>query len=119
MRNLSDIKDEEALLVFGDLIDPACEIMLDAEIKAAAEANKVLEVTKLIFKNHSKSMMQILATLDGVPVSDYHCDLKTVPLLLAQILADKEIVSFFASLASQGPVNAIGSATANTEADAT
>lgn len=97
---LSEYKDEAALELLADLIEPASAIFADEEIKAAYEKkeSKAAMIGKAI-KRHKPEVMRILAALDGVPVEEYHCNILTLPVKLLQILNDPDLTDFFSSAA--------------------
>ena len=94
---LSDYKDEDALDLLADIIDPATEIIADDEIRKAVRTESKLAVIKIILKNHKRAVMEILAAMDGVPVEDYHVKVWTLPTKLLEIMNDKELMDFFTS----------------------
>lgn len=97
MKKLSEYKNEEALELLADLMEPVSLIFADAEVvKSFSTKNKLL-VAKDIIKRHTHETFQILAILDGVPIEDYECSLFTLPLKLLDILNDAELQSFFKS----------------------
>lgn len=111
---LSDYKDEEALDLLVELIEPAAEIFSDKEIAELMRNNGTpTSAVKLAIKNHKKSVIQILATLEGVPVEQYHCNIFTLPIALLDILNDKDLMNFFSSQGQTTVVNSSGSATEN------
>ena len=115
---LSDYKDDEALDLLVELIDPAAEIFSDVEIANILRNNQpAIKAVKIAIKNHKKAVIQILATLDGVDVKDYHCNVLTLPMTLLNILNDKELMNFFASQGQNGDAMNSGSATESTEAN--
>ena len=114
---LSDYKDEEALDLLVELIEPAADIFSDKEIAELIRNNgKPMAAVKLAIKNHKKSVIQILATLEGVPVEEYHCNIFTLPIALLNLLNDKDLMNFFSSQGQMTDVNSSGSATETTEA---
>lgn len=111
---LSDYKDEEALDLLVELIEPAAEIFSDKEIAELIRNNgKPMQAVKLAIKNHKKSVIQILAALEGVPVEEYHCNIFTLPIALLNLLNDKDLMSFFLSQGQTMVENSSGSATEN------
>lgn len=95
MRKLSEIKNEEALDVLADLLEPAMEIIGDAEIKTLARAGKKMEAIRHAIKGHKSAVITILARLDSTPVEEYQCNVITLPAQLLEILNDKELMDFF------------------------
>ena len=95
---ISDFKNEEALDLLADILEPASEIIADEEVKKAYKnkENK-LTLAKIIIKNHKSAIIEILARLDGKAVEEYTCNVFTLPIKLIEILNDEELVSFFNS----------------------
>ena len=94
---LSDYKNEDALDLLADIIDPVSEIMTDKELQKAVKGQNKLGVVKAIIKSHKTEILQILATLDGVPVEEYECNVFTLPVRIMELVNDKELASFFTS----------------------
>ena len=66
---LSEYQGEASLDILADLIEPAGEIMTDKEIGEVFKKNR-FKAIGLAIKNHKKAVMQIMATIDGVPVDE-------------------------------------------------
>ena len=117
MRKLSEIRGEDALDVLADLLDPVSEICTDKEIvdlvKDKEVENKKLKVATLILHNHKKSIIRILALLEGVNPEKYSPSLAVLPVLVLQLLNDPDVVSVFQFA---GPETSFGSATENIQA---
>lgn len=94
---LSEIKGEAALDLLADIIEPATEIMTDPNVQKLVKAKNKGAIIKLLIKDHKKSIIEILATIDGVPVKDYQINVFTLPMKLLELLNDKELMSFFTS----------------------
>ena len=94
---LSEVKDEAALDLLADLIEPAAEIVEDPEIQKLINTGRRAAIIKLIIKNHKKSIIEILAAIDGIPVEEYHVNVFTLPLKLIDLFNDQELISFFTS----------------------
>ena len=118
MRRLSDFRDEEALDVLCELIEPACEIMADEDVQKAFEKGSgvtMVQAVKLIIKGHKRAVMEIMAALEGVPLEEFHCNLLTLPMQVMQIVNDNDLRTFFTLQAQNGSLTDSGLATANTE----
>lgn len=94
---LSEIKGEAALDFLADIIEPATEIMTDPNMKVLIKAKNKGAIIKSLIKDHKKSIIEILAALDGVPVEEYQVNVLTLPIKLLELLNDKELMSFFTS----------------------
>ena len=111
---LSEYQGEAALDILADLIEPAGEIMTDKEIGEVFKKNRFRAIG-LAIKNHKKAAMQIMATIDGVPVEEYKCNVFTLPVKILELLNDPDIVQLFTYQGQTGDANSSGSASENTE----
>ena len=111
---LSEYQGEAALDLLADLIEPAGEIMSDKEIGEVFKKNK-FKAIGLAIKSHKKAVMQIMATMDGVPVDEYKCNVFALPVKILEILSDPELVQLFTYQGQTGDANSSGSASENTE----
>lgn len=116
MKKLSEYKDEEALDLLADLLDPISVIAGDEEFRKAIGGNKRLAAVRIALKKYKPQVMEILAACEGIPVEEYHCNLLTAPMRLLDILMDKDLITGFTSQVremKQGESS--GPATVNTE----
>lgn len=111
MRKLSEYRDGDALDLLADIMEPAAEIMIDDEVRKAFDEDTKLHAASVAIKLHKDAVLKILATLDGVPVEEYHCNIFTLPARVLEILNDDELINFFTTQAqtmtsatSSGPV---------------
>ena len=111
---LSEYQGEAALDILADLIEPAGEIMSDKQIGDVFKENK-FKAIGIAIKNHKKAVMQILATMDGVPVDEYKCNVFSLPVKILEILNDPDLVQLFTYQGQTGDANSSGSASENTE----
>ena len=88
---LSEYQGEAALDLLADLIEPAGEIMSDKEIGEVFNKNR-FKAIGLAIRNHKKAVMQILATMDGVPVDEYKCNVFSLPVKILEILNDPDMI---------------------------
>ena len=111
---LSEYQGEAALDILADLIEPAGEIMSDKEIGEVFKKNR-FKAIGLAIKKHKKAVIQIMATMDGVPVDEYKFNVFTVPLKILEILNDPDLVQFFTYQGQTGEAIFSGSFSGNTE----
>ena len=111
---LSEYQGEAALDVLADLIEPVGEIMSDKEIGEVFKKNRFRAIG-LAIKNHKNAVMQIMATVDGVPVEEYKCNVFTLPAKILELLNDPDIVQLFTYQGQTGDATSSGSASENTE----
>lgn len=110
---LSEYHGEAALDILADLIEPAGEIMSDKEIGEVFKQNR-FKAIGLAIKNHKKAVMQILATMDGVPVDEYKCNVFSLPVKILEILNDPEMIQIFQYQGQTGDAKSSGSVSENT-----
>ena len=111
---LSEYQGEAALDLLADLIEPAGEIMSDKEIGEVFKKNR-FKAIGLAVRNHKKALIQIMATMDGVPVDEYKCNVFTLPVKILEILNDPELVQLFTCQGQMGDAKSSGSVSVNTE----
>lgn len=113
---LSEYKNEDALDLLADLLEPTAKIFSDKEL-AEVVRNKGNKITacKVALKNNKKSILEILARLENVPVDKYECNIATVISKLLEIINDEVLADFFTSQSQQMVETSSGKATANTE----
>lgn len=114
---LSEFKGERAIEVFGDLLEPVAEILTDKEIVAMIQSDNVNQILimKKLLKEHSKSILWILAILDEQEPETYSPSFIEIPKKIIELLNDKTVKDLFIS---QSPEESklSGSATENIEA---
>ena len=81
MRTLSN---EDSLDLFADLLEPMAEILTDDEV-SRGWAEKPLKGVKLAIKRHKRTVISILAMLDGVPDHKYRVSVLTLPLKVLEL----------------------------------
>lgn len=92
---LSEFKNEDALDLIADLIEPATQIFADPEISSAR--NNKARAVKIAIKNHKDSVIEILARLDNIPVEEYNKNVVQMTLDLLELLNDDELMEVFSS----------------------
>ena len=92
---LSEYKNEQALDILADILEPSSKSFSDKEVKEAFGTGDKIKGIKTVIKTHKKEIIEILAVLDGVPVAEYECNVLTLPVKLLEILNDTDLMSFF------------------------
>lgn len=92
---LSEYKNEQALDILADILEPSAKIFSDKDVKQAFEKGDKISGIKAAIKGHKTEIIEILAVLDGVPVAEYECNVLTLPVKLLEILNDTDLMSFF------------------------
>lgn len=97
---ISELENEEALDLLADIIEPTVAILSDPQIKQMySDTATKMKLAQYIIKEHKEEIITILARLDGVPRSEYRCNIFTLPMKLLEILNDEELVVFFTQTA--------------------
>ena len=112
---LSDYKNEDAIEVIADILEPLSVIFTDEEIKKEKNKNRMKAVS-MALKKYKKEVIQILARIDDVPVDKYECNALTLPMKVLEVMNDKEAQDFLESLGAMGDQSSFGDVMANTEA---
>ena len=110
----SEIKNERAIEALADMFDPIVEIASDAEIVSAARKDDKVSTVKLMLKNHSRAIFELMAASEGKSPDEYECDILTLPMKLLELLNRPEFSFLFPSQ-GQKTEPSFGSATESTE----
>lgn len=94
---ITDFKNEDALELIMDLIDPIGTLFADQEFVNAIKKDKRLDAVKIAIKNHKSDIIKVLARLNNKPVEEYEGNIITMTVQLLEILNDKELSDFFTS----------------------
>ena len=114
MKKLSEYKNEEALDLLADILDPVANIFADKEFVKNLQASRMSAI-KYVIKNHKESILSILARLEGVPVEEYQCTIFTLPVILVNMINDPDLMDFFKSQGLKIEEESSGSAMENTK----
>ena len=114
MKRLSDYKGEEAIELWGDLLDPLTKILADKEIASTIKSGKPkILIAKTILVNHAKEATEILLRIDPSPIDGLNIVLRLVSII-SEIGESDELKTFF-GFAEQANKESSGSVTENTE----
>jgi hypothetical protein len=113
---LSDYKNEDALDLLADLLEPVSEIMTDKELQTIAAKGDKMALVKYVLKNKKQQVVQILARMENKTVNEYNATLTEMFAQLLDVMNDKVMNDFFASQAQKIVGASSVSATENTAA---
>lgn len=96
MKKISEYKNEDAIDLLADIIEPTAKIFANKELKKAInnKATKI-ELIKVALKNNKSDLIEILARLNGVDVDEYECTVMSIITDCLSIISDKELSDFF------------------------
>ena len=112
---LREIKNEQAIELLADMFDPIMEIASDDKVVSAARSDNKILLVKIILKDHSKAVFELMALTEGVPVEEYECNVLTLPSKLVELFNQPEFEFLFQSQGQKMENTSFGSATENTE----
>ena len=87
---LSEIKDEQALDLIADIIEPISVLSTDEKFTSAIKSGNKIQAVKIAMKEHHKEIITILALLDGEDPDNYHFNLLQIPKKLMSIINELE-----------------------------
>ena len=114
-------KNEEALEMLVDILEPAVEIFTDPDI-TDLWGQKDVKMTTLIstaVKKYKTNVIRILAATDGITYEEADYSMTDIINKVMEILNNPDLMVFFGGLAPQVSVSASTSATATTGGHAT
>jgi len=97
MKKLSDYKDDEAVVLWGELIEPIMKLIADDEVQKIYKSGKpkVLIATEIL-KVHPTEVSEILLRIDPTPLNGLNIISRFIEILV-EISKMPELASFFGS----------------------
>ena len=122
MKKLSEFKDDEAMDVLAEIIDPMVNMMKNKEFVLAMRGNRQekikpnrVEAIKIAITDNRSDVVKIMAVLNETPVKEFHYNLLTLPQMMVEMFNDKELMDFFGYQSEKDSQTPFGSVTENTE----
>ena len=116
MKKLSDYEGDEAIELWGDLLEPLTAILSDQKIGKIVKsgANKII-IAKEILNSHKDEATKILLRIDPTPINGLNIVIRLVAII-GEIGQSEELQGFF-GFAEQAKTGgeSIGLPTVNTE----
>lgn len=95
MKRLSDYKGEDALELWGDLLEPMTKIVGDKAIaNMMKNGSAPLLIAKEILKGHKAEATEILQRIDDTPINGFNIVIRLVSLLM-EFERSEELKGFF------------------------
>lgn len=94
---LSEYKNEEAIELLADIIEPVGEILSDEKVKNAFRTMPKHKVVSFVLKKYPKEIVSILARVEGVPEDKYEGNIATMMKEVMDIINDEVFSDFFSS----------------------
>lgn len=93
---LSEYKNEDALDLLADLIEPVSVLMTDDKLKKmVANSAQRIDIAKYLLKAHNKEIIAVLARLNGADV--YDANIMDILKQVLDLINDPVLVDFFVS----------------------
>ena len=117
MKKLSDYKNEDAIELWADILDPLMAIFQDDEfLKELSSGKPVFKLASLILKKFKNEATQIVLAIDETEITGLNL-LPRVIDVIKEVKNSEEFAGFFGSTPQKKENASSGSAMANTEAD--
>lgn len=114
---LTEVKNDDALDMLADILEPCGEIFSDKVLSAMySNGENPIKMISYAIKNHKKEVIEIMATLEGTPIEEYECNFLSLPVKIMEIMNDMELLNFFGSQGQKKEKESFGSVTENTKA---
>lgn len=114
MKRLSDYKDEDAIILWGDLFEPIMKILADPAVVEAMKGGEVTKIVKTVLKEKAEEAKECLLIIDNTPINGINM-ITRLTGLITDLIQSEEFGSFFKSAEQEKTVRvSSGSATENT-----
>ncbi len=115
MKKLSDFKDEKAIVIVAQLLEPIMTILANPENGKFKGEQNGLKMFSGFLANSPKAMMQIFAILSEQDAETYHCDGVDAVTNLMTLVSDDRLIELFTSQGQTGDATSSGSASESIE----
>lgn len=122
MKKLSEFRDDEAMDVLAEILDPMVSIMQNKNFVLALRGDKEkdikpnrIDAIKIAITDNRSDIVKIMAVLNETSVEDFHYNLFTLPKMMVDMFNDKELMDFFVYRGEKDSETPFGSAMENTE----
>lgn len=114
MIKLSEYKNEKAVELLADLLDPICKIAANPGNQKAKGKSKI-HFAQAMMKNNAREIVDILAILSGENPEKYECTAADILVGVLELLNDDEISLLFGLQSQKKGVTPSGSVSESVE----
>jgi hypothetical protein len=116
MKKLSDYKDNEAIELWGELLDPMSRILGDPNVAGAIRRGKpALIIASEIMKTHKDEAKEIMLRIDPTPIDGINFVTRLTSIVM-DFINNESLKDFFRSAGQEKTdAESIGSVTDNIE----
>lgn len=117
MKKLSDYKGEDAIELWGNILEPAAKIVADKEIQVQFKKKEPrINLVKMILLKHKTEAVEILTAIDPEPITAFNVITRFLALV-NEVIANEEFKDFFGFAGLKMDSESSGSATENIVAE--
>jgi hypothetical protein len=117
MKKLSDYKNEDAIELWANILDPLMAIFQDEKfLNELGSGKPVFKLAALALKEHKAEVCEIVLAIDDTEITGLNLLPRTVEIF-TEVKNSEEFAGFFGSTPQKKENASSGSAMANTEAD--
>lgn len=113
---LLEAKGEEAISLIADLMMPVYELMQNEKVADCIRSKQAYKAIMFALKENTKTVLEIMAIAEGVPVEEYHPSVPEIPAKIMEIVNHPAFEPLFTSQ-TETTATSSGSVTENTEVD--
>lgn len=95
MKQLSEFKNEEGVIVVAKLLSPISRIVMKLRDKKDKPSGAPIEFLSKMLEENPKDIMEIFAILSETPVEEYECNGASLLMDTVKLAADKEFMGLF------------------------
>lgn len=119
MKRLSDYKNEDAIILWGELIEPFGKMLASKEVQQAlrAKGKSPLQIASDLLKSCPKEAIQIMKTIDDTEEITGVTAITRLLDIALELLNNSDFQSFFTLAGANISAESGGSVTENTEAE--
>lgn len=115
MKKLSDYKDDDAILLWGDLFEPVMKILASPAVAEAMKTGNLIKIAQAFLKDNVKEAKECLLLIDDTPIDGINMMTRLVSFI-GDLVQSEEFGSFFKSAEPEKTENvSSGSAMVSTE----
>lgn len=92
---VGNLENEEMIEALGNVLESIEILKEDEKLLKILESQNVLKIGIYLCKNHSKEVVDIMASLEGTPREEYKLTIPKVIKALNEIKADDDMLAFF------------------------
>lgn len=92
---VGNLENEEMVEALGDVLESIEVLKEDEKLLKLIQSQNVLKIGIYLCKNHSKEVVDIMASLEGTPREEYKLTIPKVIKALNEIKSDDDMLAFF------------------------